>query len=204
MRNETDWSQKYRPYVFNQMILPANLYQNVKKLISNQGGMSVLLSGPAGCGKTTVAKLINTTDNFFVDCSIFRSIEMIRDLTKYCSTFSLYDTRKLVILDEADHLSHDAQNALRGMIEHYSSTTDFVMTANTPNKLSTPIRSRCYVINFDLRSDSSAKMKINKRCLEILFREGVKNFNKKEVEKIVDQNFPDIRRTLKQLQFEMG
>ena len=204
MNMNLDWSQKYRPTAIKDVILPNNLKDRLEKVITQNGGLSLLFWGRPGCGKTTVGQLINPSETYQIDCTTSRSIDMVRSLERYCSTFSFEGGRKLVLLDEADHLSKDAQNAFRGVIERFSVSTDFVMTANNPNTLSEPIRSRCLPIHFDVTSDPSIEEKFVTRATEVLCQEGIKDFDIERVREIVKTNFPDLRRTLKQVQFELG
>ena len=204
MNMNLDWAQKYRPTAIQDVILPTNLKESLKKIINQNGGISLLFWGRPGCGKTTVGQLINPSETYQIDCTTSRSIDMVRSLERYCSTFSLEGSRKLVLLDEADHLSKDAQNAFRGVVERFSVSTDFVMTANNPNIFSEPIRSRCFPVHFDVTSDPSMEEQFVTRVTEVLGQEGIKDFDIERVREIVKTNFPDLRRTLKQVQFELG
>jgi DNA polymerase III delta prime subunit len=204
MNMNLDWAQKYRPTAIKDVILPTNLKESLEKIINQNGGISLLFWGRPGCGKTTVGQLINPSETYQIDCTTSRSIDMVRSLERYCSTFSLEGNRKLVLLDEADHLSKDAQNAFRGVVERFSISTDFVMTANNPNIFSEPIRSRCYPVHFDVTSDPSMEEQFVTRVTEVLSQEGIKDFDIERVREIVKTNFPDLRRTLKQVQFELG
>lgn len=204
MNMNLDWAQKYRPTAIKDVILPTNLKESLEKIINQNGGISLLFWGRPGCGKTTVGQLINPSETYQIDCTTSRSIDMVRSLERYCSTFSLEGSRKLVLLDEADHLSKDAQNAFRGVVERFSVSTDFVMTANNPNIFSEPIRSRCYPVHFDVTSDPSMEEQFVTRVTEVLSQEGIKDFDIERVREIVKTNFPDLRRTLKQVQFELG
>lgn len=204
MNTNLDWAQKYRPQALKDVILPVTLKNRLEKVIAQNGGISLLFWGRPGCGKTTVGQLINPIETYQIDCTTSRSIDMVRSLERYCSTCSLEGGRKLVLLDEADHLSKDAQNAFRGVIERFSLTTDFVMTANNPNTLSEPIRSRCLPVHFDVTSDPAIEDGFVYRVIEVLNLEGISDYDIERVREIVRKNFPDLRRTLKQVQFELG
>lgn len=204
MNMNLDWAQKYRPTTFKDVILPTTLTERLEKVITQNGGISLLFWGRSGCGKTTVGQLINPSETYQIDGATSRSIDIARSLERYCSTISLHGGRKLVLLDEADHLSKDAQNTLRGIIERFSSFTDFVMTANNPNTLSEPIRSRCLPVHFDISSDPAIEERFVNRAFEVLNLEGVKDFDTEQVREIVRKTFPDLRRTLKQIQFDLG
>jgi replication factor C subunit 3/5 len=200
----TDWSQKYRPTKLEEVILPSNIKSKIEKVVNQKGGLSLLFWGKPGCGKTTVGQLINPENTFRIDCTTDRSIEMVRGLDRFCSSCTLDGGRRLVLLDEADHLHHTALNAFRGVIEKCSNTTDFVMTANNPNQISEPIRSRCLPIHFDLKSDPDLLERFKSRVYEILRNEGIENYDKYAVDEVIQRGFPDLRRTLKQLQLDFS
>ena len=199
-----DWAQKYRPTTLQDVILPLNLSKRLETIVAQKGGISLLFWGRPGCGKTTVGQLINPENTYRIDCSTSRSIEMVRSLDRICSTCSLEGGRRLILLDEADHLSKEAQNAFRGVIEKFSSNNDFIMTANSPNILSEPIRSRCLPVHFDINSDPDLKTRFKKRIVEILNLESKFVFDLKVIDKILEKTFPDLRRTLKNVQFSLG
>lgn len=201
--NEVDWSQKHRPSSIEEVILPEGIGNKLKQLVKLQGGLSLLFHGRAGCGKTTVAKLINPKNTFYINCTAENSINMVRDLERRCSSVTLDGGRRLVLLDEADYLSKDAQAALRGAVERLSMANDFVMTANEPWKLSDPILSRFYPVCFDFEDNIDLKVDMKARLWNIAHEEGYTSITDQQILEIVEYCFPDMRRMLKNLQFQL-
>lgn len=200
---DTDWSQKYRPSSIDDVILPNEIAKQLKRLIQRQGGLSLLFHGSAGCGKTTVAKLINPENTYYINCPAKNSINMVRDLERTCSSLTVYGGRRLILLDEADCLTKDAQAALRGVVESLSISNDFVMTANELHKLSDPILSRFYPVCFDFEDNRERKIDMKARLCEIAIEEGYTDIPDEQLFEIVDCCFPDMRRMIKSLQFQI-
>jgi DNA polymerase III delta prime subunit len=119
----------------------------------------------------------------------------------YASTVSLTGGRKVIILDEADYLTPEAQAGLRGAIEEFSENCTFIFTCNFKSKLIDALHSRCSVIDFALKNDEKAKMasQLMTRMENILTQEGV-TYDKAVLAKIIEKYFPDYRRTLNELQ----
>lgn len=200
---EVDWSQKHRPSSIEEVILPDGIGSKLKQLVKLQGGLSLLFHGRAGCGKTTVAKLINPNNTLYINCTAENSINMVRELERRCSSVTLDGGRRVVLLDEADYLSKDAQAALRGAVESLSVANDFVMTANDPWRLSDPIRSRFYSVCFDFENDNDLKVDMKARLWNIAHEEGYTDVTDQQIFEIVEYCFPDMRRMLKSLQFQL-
>lgn len=201
--NEVDWSQKHRPSSIEEVILPEGIGNKLKQLVKLQGGLSLLFHGRAGCGKTTVAKLINPINTLYINCTAENSINMVRDLERRCSSVTLDGGRRLVLLDEADYLSKDAQAALRGAVESLSIANDFVMTANEPWKLSEAILSRFYSVCFDFKDERDLKIDMKTRLWKVALDEGYVDVPDDQIFEIVEYCFPDMRRMLKSLQFQL-
>jgi replication factor C small subunit len=166
---------------------------------------NLMLTGPAGCGKTTVAKAMCEEiglNHIFINSSEERGIDMLRNRIKsYASTISLTGGRKVIILDEADYLTPEAQAGLRGAIEEFSTNCSFIFTCNFKARLMDALHSRSAVVDFTLKGDEKSKMaaQMFKRLTNICTQEGI-DYDKQVLAKIVERYFPDYRRTLNELQ----
>lgn len=198
--------EKYRPQTIDECILPEHL-KKVFKEFTGQGKMpNLLLTGGAGIGKTTVARALCNElgyDVMFINCSEERGIDTLRTkMMGFCSTVSMTDDRKCLILDEADYLTPDAQAALRAFIEQFASTCSFVMTCNFKNRLIPPLHSRTTVIDFKISAKEKATLcaGMMNRVMGICESEGVEVEDKKVIAEVVMKYFPDFRRTLNEIQ----
>lgn len=197
--------EKYRPHTIEDCILPDRLKKVFSEFIKNGEFQHLLLSGPAGCGKTTVAKALCEElglNHLFINASDERGVDTLRNKVKgYASTVSLTGGRKVIIMDEADYLTPEAQAAFRGTIEEFGSNCSFIFTCNFKAKIMEALHSRCAVVDFALKGDEKAKMAslMFKRIVNILSQEGIE-YDKQVVIKVVEKYFPDYRRTLNELQ----
>lgn len=197
--------EKYRPHKIEDCILPDRLKKVFQEYVTKGDIPNLMLTGTAGCGKTTVAKAMceEIGCNFlFINSSDERGIDTLRTKIKgYASTVSLTGGRKVIILDEADYLTPEAQAGLRGAIEEFSENCSFIFTCNFKARLIDALHSRCSVIDFALKGDEKAKMaaQMFKRLSVILKEEDI-TYDKDVLGKIVQRYFPDYRRTLNELQ----
>lgn len=202
--SEADWSQKFRPKTIDDVLLPAQFKKKIEQAIVTKGGMSMLFHGKPGCGKTTLARVLNPDGLYQINCTINNSIADIRHLQRTISAKPIDADRRLVLLDEADYLTPDAQAALRGLVEEFSASNDFVMTANDPSRLSDAIKSRFIPVGFDfVRSDEHTDL-LKKHLRYIAEHEGYINVNDTFLGNIVKRRFPDIRLMIKELQLEIS
>jgi replication factor C small subunit len=199
--SEFDWAQKYRPKSFDDVILSDEMRRKLSRVVNQQGGISMLFWGRPGCGKTTVAKLINRDNTVLINCSTNNSIDTIRWIESNFRTRTLSGQRRLLLLDEADNLSADAQAAIRGVSEALSEYNDFVLTANDPNKLTEAVRSRFLPVEFNLDLEETRLLVRNRLC-EIATIEGFSNVEDSVIER-ASKFYPDLRRMTKALQFEL-
>ena len=205
MKEEFLFVEKYRPHKIADCILPDRLKTIFQEYVNQKMIPNLLFSGTAGVGKTTVARALCEevgVNYLFINGSEERGIDMLRTKIKnYASTVSLTGGSKVIILDEADNLTPDAQMALRASIEQFSNNCTFIFTCNFKARLIDAIHSRCAVVDFRLEASEKPKMaaQMFKRVEEILKLEGV-SYDKAALAKIVEKYFPDYRRTLGELQ----
>ena len=185
--NEILWVEKYRPSTIADAILPSELKQTFQQFVDNQHCPNLLLSGSAGCGKTTVAKAMLEQlgcTYMMINGSEESGIDVLRNKIKnFASTVSMDGNRKYVILDEADYLNpQSTQPALRGFIEEFSKNCGFILTCNFRNRIIEPLHSRCSLVEFRIPAEEKPQLAMDfmQRCQTILDTENVK-YNKKVV-----------------------
>lgn len=200
------WCEKYRPKTIDECVLPETLKKTFKDYIAQGELPNFLFTGTAGVGKTTVAKALCNeigAEYIMINGSEESGIDTLRTKIKgFASTVSLTDSKKVVILDEADYLNpNSTQPALRGFIEEFSNNCRFIFTCNFKNKIIQPLHSRCAVVEFKIDNSEKAKIAGNfyRRIVEILNKEQIE-FDSKVVAELVTKHFPDFRRVLNELQ----
>jgi replication factor C small subunit len=205
MSEEYLWVEKYRPKNVADCILPDRIKKVFQSYVDEGSLPNLMLTGSAGVGKTTVAKAMCEQlglNHLFINSSEERGIDMLRTKIKgYASTISLTGGRKVIILDEADYLTPEAQAGLRGAIEEFSDNCSFIFTCNFKSRLIDALHSRCSVIDFSLQADEKPRMasQLFARLSSVLTQENI-TYDKAVLIKIVEKFFPDYRRTLNELQ----
>lgn len=206
MSNQYLWVERYRPQTIEECILPESMKKTFHEFIDSGELPNFLFCGGAGVGKTTVAKALCNeigAEYLFINGSEESGIDVLRNKIKsFASSVSLTDSKKVVILDEADYLNaNSTQPALRGFIEEFSNNCRFIFTCNFKNRIIEPLHSRCAVVEFKIDNSEKPRIAGNffKRVKTILQTEGVEADMQVVVE-LITKYFPDYRRILNELQ----
>jgi len=200
------WEQRFRPHIVQDTILPEITKKMIQDIVKSGNIPNFLFEGTSGTGKTTLARVIAEelgADLLFINASIDGNIDTLRTtISQFVTTVSFTDSKKIVLLDEADFLNQQStQPAMRGFMDEFSKNAIFILTCNHKHRIISPLLSRLQVIEFKFSKEEkqSAAMQMLKRCCQILDTEEVK-YDKKAVAGVVSKNFPDFRKTLVELQ----
>ena len=208
MRDEFLWVEKYRPKTIEECILPEQTKKTFLEFLNKGEVPNLLLAGPAGCGKTTVAKAL--CNQLGVDVYVIngsdegRFLDTVRNNAKnFASTVSLSSEakHKVIIIDEADNTTPDVQLLLRASIEEFSKNCRFIFTCNYKNKIIEPLHSRCAVVEFGIQGKLKQEIAAAffGRLVDILKQERVEA-DKKVLAELINKHFPDWRRVLNECQ----
>ncbi len=208
MRDEFLWVEKYRPKTIEECILPTSIKETFQNFLDKGEVPNLLLAGPAGCGKTTVAKALCNelgVDYYVINGSDEgRFLDTVRNTAKnFASTVSLQATGrpKVIIIDEADNTTNDVQLLLRAFCEEFHGNCRFIFTCNYKNKIIDPLHSRCAVVEFSIRGKERQELAAQffKRLQTILDKESV-GYESKVLVELINKHFPDWRRVLNECQ----
>ena len=198
IKQHTLWVEKYRSNTLENYVGNENIKQTVQKYLDQNDIQNFLFYGPAGTGKTTLAKLIVNNldcDYLYINASDERGIDTIRDKVSGFASAASFKPLKVVILDEADFITIQGQAALRNVIETYSRTTRFILTCNFVERIIDPLQSRCQV----LKIVPPSKNDIAKHVFNILKQEETE-IELEDLKLVVNQFYPDVRKILNTLQ----
>lgn len=208
MSSEFLLTEKYRPQVIEDCILPDETKKTFKEFVEKGEIPNLLLAGPPGIGKTTIAKALCNelgADYYVINGSDEgRFLDTVRNQAKnFASTVSLTGSskHKVIIIDEADNTGNDVQLLLRANIEAFYSNCRFIFTCNYKNKIIEPLHSRCAVIDFTIKGKQRVQLagSFFQRLQSILDTEKI-DYDQKVVAELVSKHFPDFRRVLNEIQ----
>ena len=191
-------NERYRPTTLDGYVGNEQLKTTIAKYLEQNDIQNYLFHGQAGTGKTTLAKIvINNLDceSLYINASDERGIETIRDKVVGFASVASFKPLKVVILDEADFLTIQAQASLRNVIETYSKSTRFILTCNFIERIIDPLQSRCQTFKIQ----APTKSDVAKHLVNILETEKT-NFDLEQIKSLVNQYYPDIRKMLNTIQ----
>ena len=191
-------NEKYRPIVLDNYVGNDKLKKSIAKQLEQNDIQNYLFYGPAGTGKTTLAKLITKNldcDYIYINASDERGIETIRDKVSGFASVASFKPLKVVILDEADFLTIQAQASLRNIIETFSRTTRFILTCNYVERVIDPLQSRCQTI----KVVPPTKKEVAVHLASICDKESI-SYDPTAIGKIVNKFYPDLRKMLNTIQ----
>ena len=193
------WVEKYRPTTLEEYVGNETIKNKIADYLKQGSIQNLLFHGVAGTGKTTLAKLIVrqlNCDVLYINASDERGIDTIRDkIIPFASSMSFNDV-KIVILDEADYITPQAQATLRNTIESCSKTTRFILTCNYLERIISPLQSRCQT--FEIIPPS--KTEVIEHVSNIAAKEAMLEVSVNDVQKVVSTHYPDIRKIINTIQ----
>jgi len=192
--NHTLWTEKYRPTKLDDYVGNEHLKTKVAGYLENNDIPHLLLFGRAGTGKTTLAKLIVKSidcDYMIINASDENNVEMVRTKVKNFASSMGFKKFKVIILDEFDYMSKEAQAILRNLMETFSAHCRFILTCNYVDKVIEPIQSRCQSFQIVPPTKKDVAIQMSK----ILKAESIE-FDVKDLVPIIDASYPDIRKVI--------
>ena len=200
-KNHSLLVEKYRPINLENYVGNEHIKKSISQYIGQNDIQNLIFYGPAGTGKTTLAKLIVKNldcEHLYINASDERGIETIRDKVSGFASSASFKPLKVVILDEADFLTIQAQASLRNVIETFSRTTRFILTCNYVERIIDPLQSRCQT----LKVIPPTKSEVAKHIVWVMEQEGI-DFEREDLKTIVNQFYPDLRKCLNTIQLSI-
>jgi replication factor C small subunit len=190
--------EKYRPKTLNNYVGNENIKKSISAYLNQNDIQNFIFYGSAGTGKTTLAKIIVNSldcDHLYINASDERGIETIRDKVSSFASVASFKPLKVVILDEADFLTIQAQASLRNIIETFSRTTRFIMTCNFVERIIDPLQSRCQVLKIVPPTKKDVAKHLNWICNEESITHEIN-----DLVPLVNQYYPDLRKCINTIQ----
>ena len=198
MKDHSLLVEKYRSQNLDEYVGNERIKKTISQYLGQNDIQNLIFYGPAGTGKTTLAKLIIKNldcDYLYINASDERGIETIRDKVSGFASAASFKPLKVVILDEADFLTIQAQASLRNVIETFSRTTRFILTCNYVERIIDPLQSRCQV----LKIVPPSKQDIAYHLMDVFKSEEI-GCSADDLKTIINQHYPDIRKMLNTIQ----
>ncbi len=190
--------EKYRSKTLDEYVGNENIKRSIQQYLSQNDIQNLIFYGPAGTGKTTLAKLIVNSlncDYTYINASDERGIDTIREKVSGFASAASFKPLKVIILDEADFLTIQAQASLRNVIETFSRNTRFILTCNYVERIIDPLQSRCQVLKIVPPSKST----VAQHLAYILDKEEIQ-YQLEDIKDITNQFYPDLRKCLNTIQ----
>jgi len=194
------WVEKYRPQTLSEYVGNETVKETIQQYLDNNDIPHLLLHGKAGTGKTTLAKLIVNTikcDSMIINASDENNVDTVRNKVKNFASSMGFAGFKVIILDEFDYMTPNAQAILRNLMETFSKHCRFILTCNYHEKIIDPIKSRCQTFAITPPTKKDVAIQVTR----ILDAEKIK-YDVKNVADIISSYYPDIRRILNTCQLQ--
>lgn len=202
------FSELMRPRTFQELLLPTSTISSLNTMLEKVELMNMIFYGPPGTGKTSCASIFSESDDFSVykiNAANLSSIDELKKNVKgFSNTLSMFESKKFVLIDEADRLSSTAQETLRAILDDSLSNCRFILTTNEFSKIQDQLKSRCMPVSFSISlqcKDEMTKKLLNniQSKLQMIDFE----IDNSRVSEIVAMNFPDYRAIANAFEFEL-